>query len=144
VLDGSLRVIGFAGVGCRHAQGGFSAISTLVQSWIDKGHYPWAVLRVYQGEKIIYAGHWGCYNQADNIANIASGTKVLETATVLTVVDEGKIKLDAPCLLSISVVQEQRKNNDNDEMRNVASGEEHDSHGRMAVVCKYDGIGECG
>ena len=74
----------------------FSAISTLVQSWIDNGHYPWAVLRVYQGEKILYAGHWGCYNQDDNIANIASGTKVLESATVMTVVDEGKINLDAP------------------------------------------------
>jgi len=74
----------------------FSAISPLVQSWIDKGYYPWAVLRVYQGDKLLYAGHWGCYDQADNIANIASGTKLLEAATVLTVVDEGKIKLDAP------------------------------------------------
>ena len=77
-------------------KGNFSAIPTLVQSWIDKGYYPWAVLRVYQGEKILYAGHWGCYNQGDNIANIASGTKVLESATVMTVVDEGKINLDAP------------------------------------------------
>ena len=74
----------------------FSAISPLVQSWVDKGYYPWAVLRVYQGEKLLYAGHWGCYNQADNIANIASGGKVLEAAAFLTVVDEGKINLDAP------------------------------------------------
>ncbi len=74
----------------------FSAIAPLVQSWVDKGYYPWAVLRVYQGDKLLYAGHWGCYDQADNIANIASGGKVLETAAFLTVVDEGKINLNAP------------------------------------------------
>ena len=60
----------------------FSAISPLVQSWIDKGYYPWAVLRVYQGDKLLYAGHWGCYDQADNIANIASRKKFITSMVV--------------------------------------------------------------
>jgi CubicO group peptidase (beta-lactamase class C family) len=71
------------------------ALDVQVDDWIAKGYYPWAGMLVYRGDELLIERYWGCYHR-DGIANIASGTKLLEGATIMTVVDDGRLALDRP------------------------------------------------
>lgn len=73
----------------------FSAVTDRIQGWVDKGYYPGAAIRVVKDGRIVYEKGFGGYTSSTPVALI-SATKWLEAATVMAVVDEGKIDLDAP------------------------------------------------
>lgn len=73
----------------------FGAIDRTVQGWMDQKCYPGAYLLVFKDDKPILEKSWGGYTR-DTAVHLMSATKWLEAATVMTVVDEGKIDLDAP------------------------------------------------
>ena len=70
-------------------------LNHVVNQWIKDEVYPRASLLVVNNGQVIIEKYWGMHRE-DQITNIASATKWLEVAAILTVVDEGKISLDAP------------------------------------------------
>ena len=71
----------------------FSAVTNQIQSWVDKGHYSGCGLLVAKGDKILIEHYFG--NQTpETVAFIASAGKWLAAATILSVVDDGKLSLD--------------------------------------------------
>jgi CubicO group peptidase (beta-lactamase class C family) len=71
----------------------FSAVTKRVQGWVDRGYYPGAAMLVAKDNKIIYEKCFGNYTP-DTEVLIASAGKWLAAATIMTLVDEGKLSLD--------------------------------------------------
>lgn len=72
---------------------------TPVTEYVEKGYkaaeLPGAALLVYKDGKIIYEKFFGEYNETTQVP-IASSSKWLSAAVIMSLVDEGKIDLDAP------------------------------------------------
>ncbi|MFN0120654.1 MAG: serine hydrolase domain-containing protein [Blastocatellia bacterium] len=64
------------------------------QAW-KKAELPGAALLVYQDGKVIYEKFFGAYNETTQVP-IASASKWLSAAVMMSLVDEGKLDLDAP------------------------------------------------
>ena len=73
----------------------FSPIDRTVQGWMDQKCYPGAYLLVFKDDRVICEKSWGNYSR-ETAVHLMSATKWLEAATVMALVDEGKIDLDAP------------------------------------------------
>jgi len=73
----------------------FSAVTKRVQGWVDRGYYPGAAFLVAKNNQVIYERCFGAYTP-DTVVFIASSGKWLAAATIMTLVDEGKLSLDDP------------------------------------------------
>ena len=71
----------------------FSAVTRCVQGWVDSGYYPGAAVLVAKDNKVIYEKCFGNYSP-DTQVLIASSGKWLAAATIMSLVDEGKLSLD--------------------------------------------------
>ena len=71
----------------------FSAITAKVQEWVNRGYYPGAAVLIARDNQIIYQQCFGNYTP-DTQVFIASAGKWLAAATIMTLVDEGKLSLD--------------------------------------------------
>lgn len=73
----------------------FSAVTKLIQGWVDHGYYPGAAVRVVKDGNVVYEKCFGGFTPS-TVVSLVSSTKWLEAACVMTLVDDGKIDLDAP------------------------------------------------
>jgi len=71
----------------------FPLVTKRVQSWVDRGYYPGCSVWIAQGDKTLYEKNFGNAT-ADTEVFIASAGKWLTSATILALVDEGKLSLD--------------------------------------------------
>jgi CubicO group peptidase (beta-lactamase class C family) len=71
----------------------FSSVTKLIQGWVDEGYYPGAALLVAKDNQVIYEKSFGSYTP-ETLVFIASAGKWLAAATIMSVVDEGKLSLD--------------------------------------------------
>ena len=74
----------------------FAAAENQVQSWVDEGDYPGALLWIEREDgSTLYEHSWkGVTRQTE--MTIASASKWLEAATLMSLVDEGKLQLGTP------------------------------------------------
>jgi len=78
------------------AEPDFSKVDVQIQKWIDEKDYPGAGLWVVNRTgKTLHEKYWGGYTRETTVM-IASASKWLEAATLITLVDEGKLDLDKP------------------------------------------------
>ena len=82
-------VNGFAG----ETNFNFSAVTARVQGWVDKGYYPGAAVLVTKDNHVLYEKCFGSYTPETEVL-IASADKWLAAATIMSLVDEGKLSLD--------------------------------------------------
>ena len=82
---------------------GLQHAASLVEGWVDKGVLPGAALVVARGGSVIAEGYWGFAELAtrraagpDTLWSIASITKPITAATVMSSVENGLLGLDAP------------------------------------------------
>jgi CubicO group peptidase (beta-lactamase class C family) len=73
----------------------FSAITNLVHGWVDKGYYPGAGLFVAKDNHVLCEEYFGGYTP-ETVVLIASAGKWLASATIMSLVNEGKLTLDDP------------------------------------------------
>ena len=74
----------------------FSAIEAYVENLVaTTPQVPGAALRLAKGEDVLYEQYFGTYTAA-TVVPIASATKMLSAATLMTLVDDGLLELDAP------------------------------------------------
>lgn len=73
----------------------FTPVTNLVQNAVNQVPLDGASLLLIQGNKVIYEKYFGSYN-ADTTVFIASASKWLAAATLMTQVDEGKLSLADP------------------------------------------------
>lgn len=71
----------------------FSAVTAKVQGWVDAGYYPGAAMLVAKNNRMIYQHCFGSYTPETSVF-IASSGKWLAAATIMSLVDEGKLSLD--------------------------------------------------
>jgi CubicO group peptidase (beta-lactamase class C family) len=71
----------------------FSPVSGRVQGWVDRGYYPGAAVLVAKDNRVIYEKCFGDHT-AGTGEQIASAGKWLAAATILSLVDEGRLSLD--------------------------------------------------
>ena len=74
----------------------FAAVDTLIQKWVDAGYYPSAGIWIVSKEgKTLHERYWGGATRTSPFM-VASASKWLEAATMMTLVDEGELNLDKP------------------------------------------------
>ena len=73
----------------------FREANERISQWVDKGYYEGATFIVMRDGQILHEMNFGNFDRHTNI-RIASMTKWLEAATLMTIVDQGLIKLDDP------------------------------------------------
>lgn len=73
----------------------FSPLDSQIQGWIEKGYYPGVSLLIVKDGHTVFEKCYGSH-KADSTEYIASAGKWLAAATVMAVVDEGKLSLDDP------------------------------------------------
>ena len=73
----------------------FSAVTTLIQNAVNSVPLNGASLMLIKDGQVIYERYFGSYN-ADTTVLIASASKWLSAATLMTLVDEGKLSLSDP------------------------------------------------
>lgn len=74
----------------------FAPITAVVDGLLAANpQIPGAALRLAKGEQVLYERYFGTYS-ASTVVPIASATKLLSAATVMTLVDAGLLDLDAP------------------------------------------------
>ena len=71
----------------------FSAVTNLIQSWVNKDYYSGCGLIVAKGDKIVFERCFG-NSTPDKVFFIASSGKWLAATTIMTLVDEGKLSLE--------------------------------------------------
>jgi CubicO group peptidase (beta-lactamase class C family) len=71
----------------------FSAITRQVQGWVDHGYYPGAAVLVAKDNQVVYEKCFGNYTPETQVF-IASAGKWPAAATIMTLVDDGKLSLD--------------------------------------------------
>ena len=84
---------------------GLQHAASLVAGWVDAGLLPGAALVVSRGGTVIAEGYWGFADLAsrrpagpDTLWSIASITKPITAATVMSCVDKGLASIDAPII----------------------------------------------
>ena len=84
-----------ASVNCFAAQTtyDFSLVTAKVQGWVDNGYYPGAAMLVAKDNQVVYEKCFGSYTPETSVF-IASAGKWLAAATIMSLVDEGKLSLD--------------------------------------------------
>lgn len=70
-----------------------SIIGERIEDWLRRGYFPGASLLIGRGEQILCEKHWGNYH-AETVEFIASAGKWLAAATILAVVEEGRLTLE--------------------------------------------------
>jgi len=75
------------------ASDAFPLLTERVQSYVDRGYYPGCGVWIAQGDKVLYERCFGKFSP-DTEVYIASAGKWLVSATILSLVDEGKLSLD--------------------------------------------------
>lgn len=108
-----------AGLGRGAAAQSFEAVDDIVQSGITRGVYPGAVVVVGRADRVLLARGYGRFTwQSDSpvpdpdstLWDIASLTKVVATASsIMVLVDEGRLDLDAPVVRYLPRFQGDRK-----------------------------------
>lgn len=73
----------------------FSEVTALAQQLVDSNHLDGASLTLIKYGTVIYERYFGAYD-ANTIVPIASASKWLSVATLMTLVDEGKLDLYDP------------------------------------------------
>jgi CubicO group peptidase (beta-lactamase class C family) len=74
----------------------FSAAEKQIQAWVDGGDYPGALLWIQSTDgTTLYEHSWNGVTRQSEMT-IASASKWLEAATLMSLVDEGKLNLDTP------------------------------------------------
>jgi CubicO group peptidase (beta-lactamase class C family) len=74
----------------------FTAAEKQIQTWVDSGAYPGAYLWIQSMDgTTLYEHSWNGINR-QSVMTVASASKWLEAATFMSLVDEGKLKLDTP------------------------------------------------
>ncbi len=74
----------------------FSALDSRIQSWIDAKNYPGAgVWIVSKDGKTLHERYWNGYDRQTTVM-VASASKWLEAATMMGLMDDGKLDLDNP------------------------------------------------
>jgi CubicO group peptidase (beta-lactamase class C family) len=74
----------------------FRAVDALIQKWVDAGYYPEAGIWIVSKDgKTLHERYWGG-SRRDSPFMVASASKWLEAATMMTLVDEGMLNLDKP------------------------------------------------
>lgn len=71
----------------------FSAITARIQSWVNAGYYSGAALLVAKDNQVIYQQCFG-NDTPETSVFIASAGKWLAAATIMSVVDDGRLSLD--------------------------------------------------
>jgi CubicO group peptidase (beta-lactamase class C family) len=71
----------------------FSAVTNLIQGWVDKDYYSGCGLMVAKDDQIVFERCFGSF-APDKVVFIASSGKWLAAATIMTLVDEGKLSLN--------------------------------------------------
>ena len=78
------------------AEPDFSKVDAQIQAWMDIHAYPGAgILIVSKAGQVLHERYWNGYSRETTVM-IASSSKWLEAATMMTLVDEGKLDLDQP------------------------------------------------
>lgn len=70
-------------------------VTRTVESAVDKDNLEGAAVLLMRDNRVIYKRSFGKYN-VDTVVPIASASKLLASSTIMTLVDEGKLALDAP------------------------------------------------
>lgn len=73
----------------------FSPVTEFAEQAWRRAELPGAALLVYKDGRVIYEKFFGAYNETTQVP-IASASKWLAAAVMLSLVDEGKLDLDAP------------------------------------------------
>jgi CubicO group peptidase (beta-lactamase class C family) len=74
----------------------FAAAEKQIQAWVDEGAYPGALLWIENEDgTTLYEHSWNGVDRQTQMT-IASASKWLEAATLMSLVDEGKLDLDTP------------------------------------------------
>ena len=77
----------------------FSKVDAQIQQWMDAHDYPGAGLWITASDgRTLHEKYWNGYTRETTVM-IASSTKWLEAATLMTLVDQGKLDLDQPISL---------------------------------------------
>ncbi|HEY1661680.1 MAG TPA: serine hydrolase [Verrucomicrobiae bacterium] len=71
----------------------FSPVTQCVQGWVDKGYYPGVAVLIAKNNQVVYEKCFGSYTP-DTDVFIASAGKWLAAATIISLVDEGRLSLD--------------------------------------------------
>ena len=114
-----VAVAAVAGLGRGAAAQSFDAIDAIVKAGISRGVYPGAVVVVGREDRVLLARGYGNFTwQPDSpvpdpdgtLWDIASLTKVVSTASsIMVLVDEGRVDLDAPVARYLPQFQGDRK-----------------------------------
>ena len=90
-----------AASGARAQECDFSDITQFITNLVaTTPQVPGAALRLAKGQQVLYEHYFGSYTAA-TVVPIASATKMLSAATVMTLVDDGLLDLDAPVSASL-------------------------------------------
>ena len=74
----------------------FTEAEKQIQTWVDSGAYPGALLWIQNADgTTLYEHSWNGVNRQTQMT-IASASKWLEAATLMSLVDKGKLNLDTP------------------------------------------------
>ena len=73
----------------------FAPVTEFAEQTYKKAELPGAALLVYKDGQVIYKKFFGSYNETTQVP-IASASKWLSAAVIMSLVDEGKLDLDAP------------------------------------------------
>lgn len=71
----------------------FSYLDGKINGWIDSGYYKGGSIVIVKDNQVIHQKYYGTY-RPETVAYIASAGKWLAAATIVAVVDEGKLSLD--------------------------------------------------
>lgn len=78
------------------ADADFSKVDAQIQRWMDENDYPGAGIWIVSKDgRTLHEKYWGGYTRETTVM-IASASKWLEAATMMTLVDQGKFDLDKP------------------------------------------------
>ena len=78
------------------AEPDFSKVDAQIQKWMDEKDYPGAGIWIVSKDgKTLHEKYWGGYTRETTVM-IASASKWLEAATMMTLVDQGIFDLDKP------------------------------------------------
>lgn len=79
-----------------YAQPDFSKVDALIQTWVDTHQYPGAGIWIVDKDgRTLHERYWNGYTRETTVM-IASASKWLEAATLMTLVDDKRMSLDAP------------------------------------------------
>ncbi len=76
----------------------FSKLDAQIEHWIGEDLYPGASMLVVQNNQVVFERYYGSYlaERSNTVEKVASAGKWVAAATIMTLVDEGKLSLDRP------------------------------------------------